>query len=267
MMAIQQLFPKPGSLIGMIHLGALPGTAFQTQSLDDVLAQAAREAQQLAELGFDGLIVENMGDRPYLRREVGPEIVAAMTAACVAVRAAAPNLPLGVQVLAGANHEALAVAHSSGAQFVRVEGFVFSSVADEGLLEEASAGSLLRYRKQIGAQGIAILADIKKKHSSHAITEDLSLAETAKAAEFCGADGLIVTGASTGEVTSLADLEETARATSLPVMVGSGVTPEQVPELSRWAAGLIVGSYLKHAGQWQNELDLARCAELVRAAK
>lgn len=190
-----------------------------------------------------------------------------MTAACIAVRAAAPDLPLGVQVLAGANHEALAVAHATGAQFIRAEGFVFSSVADEGILEEASAGALLRYRKQIGATGIAILADIKKKHSSHSITADLSLAETAKAAQFCGADGLIVTGSATGEATSVGDLVETASAMDLPVMVGSGVTPEQVPELSNTAAGLIVGSYLKREGRWENELDLARCEALVAATR
>ncbi|MCL4165880.1 UNVERIFIED_CONTAM: hypothetical protein GTU68_016012 [Idotea baltica] len=208
-----------------------------------------------------------MGDRPYLRREVGPEVVASMTAACLAVRTAAPELPLGVQVLAGANHEAVAVAHAAGLQFVRTEGFVFSSVADEGLLEEASAGGLLRYRKQIGAQDIAILADIKKKHSSHAITGDLSLAETAKAAQFCGADGLIVTGDATGEATSLEDLVDAVEATELPVMVGSGVTPDQVPALSKTAAALIVGSYLKRDGHWENELDLARCEALVKSAR
>ena len=45
----------------------------------------------------------------------------------------ATDLPLGIQVLAGANEAALAVAYSSGASFVRVEGFVFAHVADEGL--------------------------------------------------------------------------------------------------------------------------------------
>ena len=39
-----------------------------------------------------------------------------------------------------------------------------------------------------------VLADIKKKHSSHAITADLDIAETAAAAELFRADGVIVTG-------------------------------------------------------------------------
>ncbi len=50
-----------------------------------------------------------------------------------------------------------------GFDFIRAECFVFSHVADEGLMH-ASAGALMRYRKQIGAQNVAILADIKKKH-------------------------------------------------------------------------------------------------------
>jgi hypothetical protein len=56
------------------------------------------------------------------------------------------SLPLGIQVLAGANLWAIAVAHACSASFVRVEGFVFAHVADEGLIE-STAGSLLRYRR------------------------------------------------------------------------------------------------------------------------
>ena len=102
-------------------------------------------------------------------------MVAAMASVGSEIRRAVP-LPLGVQVLAGANREALAVAHACGASFVRVEGFVFAHVADEGLIE-SGAGDLLRYRRKIGADGIRVFADIKKKHSSHALTSDVDLEE------------------------------------------------------------------------------------------
>lgn len=52
---------------------------------------------------------------------------------------------------------------STGLDFIRAEGFVFSHVADEGLLN-ACAGELLRYRRRIGAEHIQIFTDIKKKH-------------------------------------------------------------------------------------------------------
>src|SRR5206468_10340563 len=110
----------------------------------------------------------------------------------------ATRLPMGVQVLAGANTCAIAVAHACGAQFVRVEGFVFAHVADEGVIE-SSAGALLRYRRAIGAGNVRVFADIKKKHSAHAITADVDIVETAKAAEFFQADGVIISGVSTGQ--------------------------------------------------------------------
>ena len=98
-----------------------------------------------------------------------------MTAVGLAVRQAS-TLPLGVQILAAANREALAVAQACGAAFVRVENFAYAHVADEGLMPTAEAGPLLRYRRQIGADSIQIIADVKKKHSSHAITADVPLA-------------------------------------------------------------------------------------------
>ena len=110
-----------------------------------------------------------------------------MTAVALAVRSDC-RLPLGVQVLAGANKEAVAVAHAAGLEFVRVEGFAFAHVADEGIME-ACAGELLRFRKHIGAEKVQIWADIKKKHASHALTADVGVGETAGAAEFmrgCG---------------------------------------------------------------------------------
>ena len=203
-----------------------------------------------------------MHDRPYLKRAVGPEIVAAMAAVGREVRAAV-DLPLGVQVLAGANREALAVALACGAAFVRVEGFVFAHVADEGLIE-SDAGDLLRYRRAIGAEDVKVFADVKKKHSSHALTADLDLAETSRAAEFFLADGVVVTGAATGRAADPGDVEAVRRAVAVAVLVGSGVTAEN---LGRYAAadGLIVGSAAKRGGRWSSPLDPARVEALARA--
>jgi uncharacterized protein len=151
---VERTFGAPRALVGMLHLGALPGTPRAARPLEAVIAQAAAEARVYRAAGFHAVMIENMHDRPYLRGAVGPEIVAAMTAAGREVRRET-GLPLGVQVLAGANREALAVALACGAAFVRVEGFVFAHVADEGLIE-ASAGELLRFRRAIGAMDVRI---------------------------------------------------------------------------------------------------------------
>jgi len=258
------------ALIGVIHVGALPGTPRVSQSVDALAAAAVEEARVLETGGVDAIIIENMHDLPYLRRRVGPEIVAAMTAICTRVRGVT-TLPLGVQVLAGANRAALAVAYATDCQFIRAEGFVFAHVADEGLMAEADAGRLLRYRKMIGAERIAIIADVKKKHSSHAITADVDIAETAKAAAWFGADGVVVTGTVTGEPTAAADVAAVQKAVGaksgferpVAVFVGSGVTPENVSEVAPHADGLIVGSYLKRDGSWVNAPDVERVRRVI----
>ncbi len=137
---------------------------------------------------------------------VGPEIVAAMTMAAQAVRAEV-DLPIGVQILAAADIEALAVAHAAGLDFIRTECFTFAHIADEGIME-SNAAKLLRYRRAIGATAVQVWADIKKKHSSHAWTADLTLGDMAEAAEFMGAETIIVTGASTGRPPTPVDVEE-----------------------------------------------------------
>jgi hypothetical protein len=58
-----------------------------------------------------------MHDVPYVQADqIGPEVTAVMTAVCVQVkRLFSPN-PVGIQVLAGANKHAMAVAKAAGLQ-------------------------------------------------------------------------------------------------------------------------------------------------------
>jgi membrane complex biogenesis BtpA family protein len=267
MPALSDILRRDKALVGMIHVGALPGTPHAREPLGAIAIRAADEAKTLEDAGFDALCIENMHDRPYLSGAVGPEIVAGMTAVGLAVRAAAPKTPLGVQVLGAANVEALAVAMAIDGVFIRAENFVFAHVADEGLMPEASAARLLRERRRLGAERIAVFADIKKKHAAHAITADVSLADTARAAEFFSADALVITGSATGEPTSPTDLADVRKATSLPIVVGSGATPETAAELLRLADAIIVGSALKRDGRWLHPIDPDRARAFVRAAR
>jgi membrane complex biogenesis BtpA family protein len=252
------------ALIGMIHLPALPGSSGWGGSMRAVLDHALADARALAEGGCDALLVENMGDLPFLRGRVEPETVAAAALAVQAV--AALGLPTGVQLLAAANREALGVAAAAGATFVRVEAFAYAHVADEGWLD-ACAGDLLRARRalEVGdAPRVRVWADVKKKHAAHAVTADLSLAEAARGTAFCGADALVVTGARTGDPAAPADVDA-ALSAGVPVLVGSGVTAEGAAALSARAHGLIVGTWLKHDGDWRRPVDVARVRELRRA--
>ena len=216
-----------------------------------------------AEAGFHGLILENTHDRPYVKgAAVGPEIVSALSVVGTEIRRAT-SLPLGVQVLAGANRAAVAVAHACGASFARVEGFVFAHVADEGVIE-SSAGDLLRYRRAIGAEDVLVFADIKKKHSAHAITADVDIVETAKAAEFFSVDGVVVSGPATGSPADPQEVEAVSTAVGVPTIIGSGITPENIGRY-RGADAFFVGSSVKSDGVWSGRLDAARTRAVVEA--
>ena len=259
---INSLFGVKRALIGVVHLQALPGTPASTHDIESIASIAVDEARLYETAGFNGVMIENTHDRPYLRTGVGPEITAAMSVVASQVRRAI-SLPLGVQVLAGANSVSMAVAHASGASFVRVEGYVFAHVADEGLIQ-SSAGALLRYRRAIGADHIRVFADIKKKHSAHALTADVDIAETAKAAEFFAVDGVIVSGVATGEPAKPDDVDSVSRAVSVPTLVGSGVSAENISDYAG-ADAFIVGSWIKKDGLWSNPIDEDRTRALVAA--
>lgn len=255
------LFQARKPLIVMIHVQALPGTPNNHMSVKEIADQACQEAKILSESGMQAIMLENMHDVPYLNREVGPEIVSALTRVATEVRATT-NLPLGLQILAGANQAALSVALAAEFQFIRAEGFVFGHMADEGLLQ-SDAGELLRFRKNIGAEHIQVFTDIKKKHSSHAMTQDISLIDTVEAAEFFLSDGVIITGTHTGKPVNQQQLNEVYASAKLPVLVGSGVTPEGLPDIWDHSEAFIVGSFFKEDGNWQNAPDPKRIESLV----
>jgi predicted TIM-barrel enzyme len=123
---------------------------------------------------------------------------------------------------------------------------------------------LLRYRRAIGAETVRIFADVKKKHSAHAITADVPLAETARAAEFALADGVVVTGIATGEPTDPAEVAAVSAAVSIPTLVGSGVSPENAGRFAA-ADAIIVGSSVKQGGHWANPVDPQRAEAMRRA--
>ncbi|HEY9071664.1 MAG TPA: BtpA/SgcQ family protein [Candidatus Ozemobacteraceae bacterium] len=251
-------------LLGMVHVHALPGTPFARLGLKEIAEIAVKEAVTYKNAGFGGIILENMHDRPYLKGRVGPEITAAMTAVALRVRdAVGPAYPVGIQILAGANLEALSVALAADLQFIRAEGFVFAHVADEGWIE-ACAAELMRERRRLNATHIKIWTDIQKKHSAHAVTADLSLSEWAHGAEFFGVDGVIVTGLSTGHAAVPEHLAEVKKATKLPVAIGSGITPENAAAYAA-ADAWIIGSSTKQGGYWENPLDEAALTRLVEA--
>lgn len=265
--AVAALFGRDKAVIGVVHLPPLPGSpGYDGQDIGALTALALAEAEQYRAGGVDGLIVENHGDIPFAKPDrLGPETAACMAVIADAVRQAA-GLPIGVNVLANAAQVALAVAKAAGAQFIRVNQWANAYVANEGIIE-GPAAEATRYRAWLHAHKVRVFADVHVKHGAHAITADRSLAELARDVEFFDADAAIVTGQRTGNSASMEELRAIAAGTALPILVGSGVTPDNVGDILTVADGVIVASALKRDGVWWNEVDPDRMAAFAQAVK
>lgn len=263
--ALADIFGRPKPLIGNVHCPPLPGTPrYRNEPMREIVSRAVGDARRYAEGGMDGLLIENHGDIPFLPpQQVGPEIVAAMSVIAKAV-ADEVGLPFGINLLANAAVGALAVARASDARFIRVNQWVNAYVANEGLLAGESARAL-RYRRAIGAEGIAIFADVHVKHGSHAIVGDRPVSEQASDVEFYEADVAIATGNRTGDAVPDDEIRDIRSGTQLPVIAGSGVTRANAAHILAATDGAIVGSSLKRDGVWWNEVELARVQALVEA--
>jgi predicted TIM-barrel enzyme len=114
---------------------------------------------------------------------------------------------------------------------------------------------------------VQVWTDVKKKHSAHAITADVSLGETAETVEFMGADCVIVTGSATGSPPKVADVQEAKSHCRLPVFLGSGISEANIREFYESADGFIIGSSFKVNGLWSNAVDASRVTNCLTSLK
>ena len=261
---IEELFKVNKPIIGMVHLRPLPGSPFHPGSVEEVYDAALKDAEALYSGGVDGFIVENFNDVPFLKGEVGPEVVASMS---IIVRDIVRRygLPTGVNVLRNDGIAALAIAHAAGAHFIRINAYVDTLVTDQGIIEPCAA-QVLRYRKLLSS-GVKILADVLCKHA-HPLAP-LRLEEAvANAIDRGRADAIVITGERTGSSPNLLDVRRAKEAaSSTPVFVGSGLRPDNVLEYLKYADGGIVGTWFKREGDVRNEVDPERVKELMKRVR
>jgi len=252
-----------GRLIGMVHLGPLPGSPSFDGDMRTVVQTAVEDASTLAAAGFDALLMENFGDAPFYSDDVPDATVAAMARAASAV-ADAVDLPLGINVLRNDGLAAVSIAAAVGAAFVRVNVLTGTMTTDQGPIV-GKAAEIARLRIALG-QDIAIAADVMVKHAVP--PPGLTLASAARDTwERGGADGLVLSGGSTGDPVSRADLESLRAAVpSAPILIGSGTSAATVAGLLEIADGVIVGTSIKQGSITTASVDPRLAAELVEAA-
>jgi uncharacterized protein len=247
----------------MIAVMPLPGAPLYEGDDQAILGQALSDLDDYLAAGVDAIVLENSHDLPYVQAPLPAAAVKLMTRIAQAVRQRFAG-PIGIQMLEAANETALEIAHAADLDFVRAEGYVFAHVGGAGLIE-GCAGPLLRRRKALGGEHLKVFGDVKKKHCSHALTGDLDITDVVKQAEFFLVDGVIVTGARTTEPPSAAELRRVKRCAHVPVLIGSGMTPENIRKYYPLADGFIVGSTFREDGRFLGKLDPARLNAFMRA--
>lgn len=268
---IAQRIPAPrGGIIGVVHLLPLPGDPLASSGVGfaEVEQHALADAEALVAGGVDGLIVENFGSAPFVKGTEGhrapPHQVAALA---LVTRSLVTRFgkPVGVNCLRNDAPAALGIAAAAGASFARVNVHVGAMVTDQGLIE-GEAAHTLRYRLALGANAVALWADVLVKHAAPLAPLDARQA-TRDCLERGLADAILVSGAGTGEPVALDRLRDVAAAAAgAPVWLGSGLTPENVDALAPFAQGAVVGTWFKKGGDVRAPVELARVRDLVSAA-
>ncbi len=244
-------------VVGMVHLSPLPGAPECTAPLDEVEHRALDDAEALLAGGVHALMIENFGDAPFYPDRVPAWTIACMTRIGLRIRDRF-GCAVGVNVLRNDGIAALAVAQATSAAFIRVNVLFGARVADQGILV-GQAHELLRLRRWLDAAGVQIWADVDVKHSAPLGAGVPIEQEVVDAAERARVDALIVSGTGTGRPADVALLERVhAAAGPVPVLVGSGVTVDNLASLWPYAGGFIVGTSLKRDGRPAERVDRQR---------
>ncbi|MBM3258136.1 MAG: BtpA/SgcQ family protein [Candidatus Sericytochromatia bacterium] len=230
-------------LIGVVHLRALPGAPDARDTLEAIVAHARDEVAAYLAGGVRCLVIENYGDRPFVRGKVPAATIAGMAVVAERLRLAFPEARWGINVLRNDAASALAIAHAVGADFIRVNVLVGAVLADQGIIQ-GEAWELAQLRRQLDSK-VAILADVAVKHAVP--LAPYALEDQARDAVLRGgADALILSGAGTGLPADPRDFARVAAVLpDVPLLVGSGLTLETVEAFRACASGAIVASALK----------------------
>ena len=249
-------------LIGMVHLAPLPGAPGYTGDFDSVLANAASDAELIAEAGFDAIMIENFGDAPFFADDVPKVTIASLTTAVNAVYDAS-RLPIGVNVLRNDAIGALSVAAATPASFIRVNVLSGTMYTDQGPIV-GEAARVARFRAAT-CPDVAVMADVFVKHATP--PAGLSLVDaTHDLVERAGADAVIVSGAGTGLATAIDDVATVKDESHLPVYIGSGIDAGNVAAMLEVADGAIVRSSIKVGGVATAPVDAAAASAFIAAA-
>lgn len=259
---LELLESEKNPLIGMVHLGGLPGSVHYNESWKAVEDRAVAEARTLETSGFDGILIQNTGDVPAI--EEGDEAtVAFMTAIGLRIKKEAPNALLGVNVLMNGSKAALAIAKAIGADFVRIKintGVVSTSTG----LVQADPHDVLSFRNRINAQDIDMVGDLYDRTAAPvgefplAILGDLAI-------RHADIKALVVSGYNYEDLINRINVLR-EKLPSARIIVGGGAKASNIKELIEISDGVIIGSSIKTGGGFLDPIDPQKAKAFVKTA-
>jgi hypothetical protein len=261
MPTFHELFSTGKPVIACIHLPALPGAPTYDGNMTSIYEQALEEAAIFERQGVDALIIENFRDKPFYPNRVPPETIASIAAVSREI-ANAVSMPIGINVLRNDAYAAMAIATAIKAQFIRVNIHMNAVVSEQGIIQGESHNTL-RLRQHLKSN-VLIFADVGVKHAAPLACRGLAI-ETKDLCDRGLADAIIVSGELTGAETNISDLEIVKQHSTVPVLIGSGITPDNLRSFAQ-ADGFIVGSYFKKNGYANNSIAEERVEKLLASA-
>jgi membrane complex biogenesis BtpA family protein len=260
---LTELTGKPKSIIGMVHLPALPGSPLYDAAggMAAIRDWTKRDLEALQRGGIHAVMFCNENDRPY-RLDADPASVAALTDVVASLRSEL-SVPFGVNLLWDPI-ATIAVAAATGASFCR-EIFTGAFAGDFGLWVR-SAGDAWRYRRQVGAEHVRLLFNINAEFAAPIAPRPIG--EVARSVVFSSCpDAVCVSGGITSqsvETSTLGQVYQAIKETEVPILVNTGFKVSNARELLQYADGAVVGSSLKVDGVTWNRVDQTRVKELMR---
>lgn len=264
MSKFRQVFGDGKPVIGMVHLGAMPGTPLHDAEagLEGMVEAARADLQALQAAGFDAIMFGNENDRPY---EFDVDTASTATMAYVIGRLRGEiEVPFGVNVLWDPM-SSVALAAGTGAAFVR-EIFTGTYASDMGPWTP-DAGKAMRYRDRLGRRDLAMLFNVSAEFADS--LDRRPLPDRARSAVFSSIpDAVLVSGQITGEAARFEDLEAVKQVLpDVPVMANTGVKHATVADILRVADGCVVGSALKVDGDTWKPVDAERAKDFMDKAR
>ena len=244
---------KKKLIFGLVHLKPLPGTPlYEEGNFEASLEKALKDSAALFKGGADGCLIQTVDyiypaddDADYAR-------VSAVAIITHEVRkATAPSFHIGVQIMWNCITPSLGIAKVCGADFTRATALTGTTTSPYGLIN-GNPLKVANYRKSIGAQNVAIIAEIEGYHN-HTIGKELPIAKKAEMAMYAGADAVEV----------MSDDEETNNklvhdikvdAPNTPVILGGKTDLENLGRRLKEANGALVGSCFEDKN-WGGNID------------